>query len=512
MTLPLLLLALQSAPTSGLPPDPRLDAPLAIEARIEPLPELLDKLGRKLGIELTLQRRMDGLKATVFTGERPARLTLGALASVFDGVWTPTKEGYRLEESVPAANRLAAYRDAEREANRLAMEWEIEHSMMLSELKDHLPPSAREALWRGEDVVVPLEGYHAPLPPPEPDGGQRHPHTHGFLRYDPETGGMRYLFTDGGGISAGYASGDTSPVPERANLYRASFRTALNAWETDLERKDVPEFALPLETVPLPPLPWPMDSYGHPAKTTSDVLLLLHRQSGVPIVAEAFRTDYFPPYVLFPGPTLGAALRGWNWRKLVRIEGGTLLFRPWEYWQTRLTEPLEAALRTFEATPGADLESVAHLYASLTPSAARALESRVLRHRLDAYRGSALALRAWGLLSPAARKAALAGAILRFVTLSPAARQAVEAAARGLPFDRWTPKADLAFYERTPGTKESDDWIIRAETKGVVYTSPVYRDAEGGKHEFPDLPGVRLIFGPEGKERANAVVPVRTTP
>lgn len=75
-----LLLTFQS-PTYGLPADPALDRPLAIEARIEPLPELLSRVGKSLGTPLTVERRMEGLKATVFTPARPARLPLATLSA-----------------------------------------------------------------------------------------------------------------------------------------------------------------------------------------------------------------------------------------------------------------------------------------------------------------------------------------------------------------------------------------------------------------------------------------------
>ncbi len=101
------------APADTLPSDPKLDAKIPLEARIEPLPDALAALGRAAGVPLSVDPKMRALKTTILTGPRPLRRTLADLAAVFDAEWTPVPPdrggGYRLAMTVPARNRLDAY-------------------------------------------------------------------------------------------------------------------------------------------------------------------------------------------------------------------------------------------------------------------------------------------------------------------------------------------------------------------------------------------------------------------
>jgi hypothetical protein len=92
----------------ALEADRRLGAPVSPELRDRPLEEVLRSLNGRLKVRLTATREMADEKATLLLAEHPAGDLLTTLAKHFDGLWRPTREGYRLERTPSETRRTVA--------------------------------------------------------------------------------------------------------------------------------------------------------------------------------------------------------------------------------------------------------------------------------------------------------------------------------------------------------------------------------------------------------------------
>lgn len=474
----LLALALSfQMPASGLPPNAALDRPLAVEARIEPLPDLLARIGKDLGVPLTVERRMEGLKATVFTKDRPARVTLAGLASVFEAEWVPVKEGgYRLAEVIPARGRRELYLKREEDLRRARAEATLTRRVEIPEFvptgdaeKDEegresieyetrqvpterlivaaykgLTPAERERFWRGElvHVIGRSEGQPEERIRTKGENGMGDslsitPHPAGtnltLIRYAPGSVGLQTMVFSPDGSNS-LRSGGGLPGPDDPALADHPFRRAQTEWATDLSISKAPEWELPLKPVPTVPLRWAKD-----AITSSDVLEEVYRRSGVPIVAEANRrvigllngeggTTW--------GTTLGKELQlGILGRDAFRLEAGTLLSRPSGFWQSRLIEPPEAVLAPFERETAPSLDTLATMCARLSPATLaqlfRVFPNIATIHDPDPKRARDLfsrpkwSLWLWGRLAPTLRTRLARGEVIPLAALPAEARDAV---------------------------------------------------------------------------------------
>lgn len=438
--------------------DPRLDRPLAIEARIEPLPDMLARMGREAGIPLTVERRARGWKATVFTPARPLRLTLAGLASVFDAEWTPTKDGgYQLGETVPARGRRGLYLEREEEIRRLGAESRLirvapvpEFVPTGDEAKDGplrrmsettarrqpierqivaafagLSPADRERFWRGEllHVVGTTEGQPEERKP-QGNGTLITPHPAG-----PNLTLMSYRSGNVGLRVAAFAPNmrsqtlwGTSIPADEPSLADHPFRRAQREWATD-PASSAPEWTLPLKTMPVEP-----DRWAKGRRTSDDVLGEIARRSGVPVVAEANRR-LLDTRLPLRGATLGEAVRSGSLGEgAVRLESGTLLYRPAGFWQARLVEPPETSFRAIERETNPSLDSLAAFYADLLPPTLTETRGIVSVRDLSGDEDAKAALRLWGRLSTPLRTRLEGGEAIPLASLPGEARGAVEEA------------------------------------------------------------------------------------
>ncbi len=456
------LLLLTQAPTYGLPADPILDRPLAIEARIEPLPELLTRISKELGVPLSVERRMEGLKATVFTPTRSVRLTLAGLASVFDAEWTRVERGgYRLAETVPARNRREAYLELEDADRRARVKTFLQGGGLgalrarsgdsktsgqaaadsgfagaeagVRSLYQSLAPLDREKFWQGEPmhyigefqgeppedrVVESGRGFTA-VHLPAPAG-----RTLLLVRTRRDEGGVRFVT-----FSPKWSAGSWQALPPSkvaSDFPRSVFRKAQDAWGTNPRTSSAPELQRALTEFETVKPPWARSRW-----TDTDVLETLHRASGIPVVAEAFRRWRTTPTFPTKG-TLRDALRRANFGDAVRCENGSLLHRPWGFWSQRLIEPPEAAfvpLETASATPPeALLDAAAETYAALPRESLNELWRSAARRDLGELEDGRWALRLWGRLSPKEREMALTSGGLALAAVGAEARTALSEA------------------------------------------------------------------------------------
>ncbi len=444
----------------GLPPDLLLDHPLAVEARIEPLPELLARMAKSLGTTLTVERRMEGLKATIFTPARPTRLTLAGLASVFEAEWTPLKSGgYRLSETVPARNRREAYlkleatifreilekkliepfqlrrrgptgdsaRDAEVE--RMELERVQQHTPYHERLRAiyrRLPTRERDRLWDGEMLhfVSWSEGRPDERAPVGGEGTLVREYPPGpailLLRYEPGVG-VRVVSAQPSGIS--HWSIGQPPLQNDEVLNASTYRKEVEAWATDPGSSTAPELERPLEPGEPRRSNWARGMFS-----PTDVLEDLFRRSGVPVIAEATRRQSGSRAVA-RGRTLREALiaklgvGGWN-----RVEGGVFLYRPRHFWSMGISEPPESALRLYESTPERTFEGTADMYARLPWSSIRDLRLHVLRHDVNAASEGVFTFRLWGRLSTRIQNALLHGEAVSLSQVPPEVHPAVREA------------------------------------------------------------------------------------
>ena len=541
----------------SLPSDARLDRHLAIEARIEPLPDLLATMSRACGATLTVERKMMGLKATVLVAARPVRRTMGDLASVFDADWTPVEGGYRLEMSVPKRNLLERYLDAERKAQREATErkWRsaaaiakndwasipglLQASMTaLSGFTTNQDPGFAEAHARYEaldavsrngsnfllgrmlmgfsdrDWTALWEGraYYASSIakggiPKLPDDSvaivapmnHREPGTpltpvRAFFRYDLDLGSAGYAVNyDGGSMLARPGTGWGG---EDESLYKHPFRRAQDAWATPRAESKAPELDRPLKRVDRTPSPW-----EGPWANDSDTLEVLHRQSGLDIVAEASRRASHRAPGPFAEATVREALENWSFAGDTRVEGGALLYRPFAFWNRRPTEPPEAAMRRWEARPDRGIDAMAELVAALTPVQARLLASMSSRKRLDRLDSGIPGLRVWAALSTEQRRRLLAGEGVPLAGLNAPAREAALAAMLEGVFGGGSLSGRMLTLFDGPWDPTSlGDLAIWATTKGVE-TGSMWTDAPSGTADeslfkLGPVPGIALELGP----------------
>lgn len=571
MIVSLFLLAASQGNASALPSDARLDRAVAMESRIEPLPELLATLGKGTGATLTVERKMMPLKATVLVAARPVRRTMEELASVFDAQWVLVEGGYRLEMSIPKRNLLERYIEAERKDHFAGTEalWRERaayaevpwpqiatardesmsavgrftssndpgfaaasarfqaldamarggHYYLIGRLLGTLTKRDWTELWQGRAfyassvakagaVALPPDSMDIVSPMRSHQAGEKDPPVRVFFRIDPDAGDAQWVaMWDGGATSGKGSNGERD-----SDLSNHPFRKALDAWATDAETGKAPELDRPLKPVDAVPSPW-----QSPWANESDTLAEFHRQSGLDIVAEASRRASRRAPGPLTEPTVRAALAEWSIRGTARLENGTMLYRPYQYWSRRSAEPPEAALRSWEARPDAGLDALADLAAALTPAQAQLIGSMTARKRMERLAPAFSILRVWGKLSAAERARLRAGTPLPLGAMSLPAREAALAAMLNGIFEGASLSSRMLTLFDAPWDLAALGAIslyVRTtypNSKQEVETGSWWLDAPSGTDEkiskLSPGPGIQLEFGPAPGEGLSFTVP-----
>lgn len=550
-------------PADVLDSEPKLAAPLAIERKIEPLPDLLREIGRATGVTLTVGPDLKALKATVLTAARPTRDTLRALAVTFESEWERTKAGelrltptsetvnqreafvralarmrrtkseralnhWALAATIPWGDRTTELRAAERRVaekldastteQKRAEDWlealkatDTAWNWAFGKVWGGLSAEARTAFWNGGMVrgSTQARGGVARLPIEMEDATRgRQPEDLAkplrvFLRYEPRSGDLETYFDSlmGSGTGRGVSPDD----PEALKTH--PFLVAQRAWvRTD-------SGSVLRDPGPVTRPDW-FGSFG----SDSDALAILHRQSGVPIVAEAFR--YPRPHGLgaFGQPTLGAALQAGGFG-YVRVENGTVHVRPEEFWNRRMVEPPEGPLRALESEPEPTMDRYAECAAAISGPVFSFTPQGPTLSRVDPmplWRATP-GLRVWGLLEAGQRTAAWAGTPVPFATMRRRAQQAAWAAiVDGLFAGAGASDALLARFDGPFDLESAGDLALFVDREGKTsFTFQMWTPADPRGERGKILstgPLTKLIFGAAANDGVEYLVRSRGMP
>lgn len=105
----------QTPPVADLSQDARLQKPITVWLRIEPLPDALKAIQKQVGVPLVCPDRFRNEKVAIFVENRPAHEVLTIIAKLFRLRWETYEDGYRVE-------RPSEETALEEEATRLAQE------------------------------------------------------------------------------------------------------------------------------------------------------------------------------------------------------------------------------------------------------------------------------------------------------------------------------------------------------------------------------------------------------
>ncbi len=105
----------QTPPVADLSQDARLQKPITVWLRIEPLPDALKAIQKQVGVPLVCPDRFQNEKVAIFVENRPAHEVLTIIAKLFRLRWETYEDGYRVE-------RPSEETALEEEATRLAQE------------------------------------------------------------------------------------------------------------------------------------------------------------------------------------------------------------------------------------------------------------------------------------------------------------------------------------------------------------------------------------------------------
>ena len=434
----------------------RGDARLAVRASLERPRVTYAEFGawvqNRTGVPVSVAAAIRGRKATVLVADRPVAETMARFAEAFFLEWERTKTGLTLRLDPKVAAEEAA---ANEEAARLRMAAygrAVEAAMALSALTPeeiegrteaansryaHDPAAlAAGAVLRGlspamrESVMAGARAFASNRPGPgmatldrrwglelaqrfddmgPAMGGtseaKRKPANGVFaaIQGDPAHGRLRVTVSptsaDGETLmTMNITLGDDAlPAPD------GPLDARLRAWA----KPDGPSLAVRLRRDPEP-----VATHASARRTLADLLLSLHRRSGLPIVADGFREAAWGG----SGAPDGTDARAWlqafaggpgTPRYAVRATDGWLTMRRARYWERLATEPLEAAVRALErAEP--TLDALGAFAGTVTPAQELSLgaDELVMDVPNEAVEDRLPFLRLWAALSAAERRRA----------------------------------------------------------------------------------------------------------
>lgn len=147
----------QTPPVADLSQDARLQKPVTVWLRIEPLPDALKAIQKQVGVPLVCPDRFRNEKVAIFVENRPAHEVLTMIAKLFRLRWETYEDGYRVERP---SGEIAL----EEEAARLAKEAKhkgVETYINIARRVLAMTPEQREKR---------LEALRATLKPGQTDG------------------------------------------------------------------------------------------------------------------------------------------------------------------------------------------------------------------------------------------------------------------------------------------------------------------------------------------------------
>lgn len=491
--LPFAVASLSYAQTTGYRDDPRLKAPVSLDRNIVSTQEALSDLSQQTKVELLCAQGIADHKLTAFIKDKPAVEVMDRLAELTLGEWRSEAGRYRLfipnkaqaeEKEAVDAERAATRANAEaqvRDWMRLAKVSLEEHKDRLGVVKDEVarfkgatdPASKKkydalvreqalldtivrepfkyyagqlfnqlsrgdwEQFWNGRPLLGATSGAKGfrQLPPQAIDPEYTVGDANGYLlaSYDDQTGvvnlshssfraskGQRGMFSNSRGSTQRSSDGYTG-------FDRTALSKSLEEWRTPFENPAAKD----LLSKPVKPGAAPESPYFGKMFTTADHLEWLARQSGVQVLADAFRTRY-PTAGFAKGDAVGAWLKSMLGEQagFVRLEGDWVLYKPYRYWTLRTTEISERVLQTIERTAAQrplEIQDFASFVAQLTPGQIESFDPapkfavRFVPHAISEA-GSALSF--WAQLPAASQQSLLRGKTLSVGEMSAQLRDA----------------------------------------------------------------------------------------
>lgn len=453
----------------------RLQKPITAHLKLVSLPAALKELSKESGVPLESANSMAKLKVTVLVKEVSAGLTLARLADLFHAEWKASGDGYRISVPNEWTSREASYvtledkerrKDAEATIRGLMDGASIPYASIADEIQsgrakgEHLQNLKRsqsagqyllgsmfnrlssaewKEFWQGRTMRM---ADFLPDAPPKSNGdpkarqqgvrtgiimrddpppGQKPTETKPAgtkvrvsATFDPITGRLR-TNEDAGASVVRMDALITKPFPD-GDLAKTPFGREVLAWmriEDDNEA-----LKASLSGVP------PAGEYFRDQSSMADLLAWLHDKTGVPVVADAFRT---PMRSMSAAPNIATWLRNLvsSNGAFVRTTNGFVMVRHGAFWRLREWEIPEERFAAIEKSKTPTLDAYADFAGSLSLTQAAPFRFNAVLTRFDPtpLRNAMTPLRFYSTLSAAERKAAISGSRLPFARLSGASRE-----------------------------------------------------------------------------------------
>lgn len=477
------------------PSDERLAKPVTVKVKMGSLTEALKTLGAAGGVTLEPASSISGFKATILVKDQPLNVVMARLADVFHGEWIASGSGFRFAVPNEWLSRIASYRDIEDRERRRAAEAQIQtlvagashpfgqdkaatdaEAYVIGTMFRSMSGAQLQSFWNGQTFR-----YSMPLPNNAPlaeqsggDQPQRGRNRSPRMRqvnvsaiYDPVTGQLdfgeagrgRKLTRNGPLINHPTPTGPLADTP---------FGKEVLAWP----KFDPSDEALAKSTGGN----FPGGSYFEKSASIADQLAWIHEQTGIPIVADAFRIRANPKVT---GGNAGALLRsiGTLNGASLRTENGFVMLRHGGFWRLRTFEVPEETYAKLESKTTPALDDYADFAARLTPIQRVPFQipiTALLKVDPEPLRVGMPALRFYGSLGAGQRRRALTGSAIA-ASEFPASSQALFWEALQDPY------SGQSMGRGATGDPNRFGFLL---SKGVVET-----------HPGAAAPGYRFLFG-----------------
>lgn len=471
--LPLLLSVLQSD-------DPRLDVKATLLQPRVTYAEFGQWVQKSTGVAVLVSPAIRDRKMTVLVEDRPVKETMDKVSEALFIEWEKTKDGYTMRIPTKILSEEQGMRDLAASVQRDVMRKKLEEFVALSHksvdqmkieeegvrneaialAKDTSPgaadrraeltdraallsnliyggymrgmamivaqftPGQRDAVFRGQTLYAanPPQSGVAPIPKAaiaqmrENMGMLSEDKPMLFaINYKPEQEKIELSY--GCPQPTGASGGGTSIHGDDSAAYRLALANApLGKRLAEWTKTDPAILATKLP----PAKPAAKERHQTTYKTLADLLVDLHRRSGLPIVADGFRQAVvgkmlpdgadFAAWLRSLGPWSDGRFRGY--RPLVRGQGGWLMMRHPQYWRQVVREVPEEPIRKLEAASAkptwATLDDFAAFASAVTPAQAPWLgqEDLVMEAPNAAVEGKVNALKLWAMMPSVVRKQA----------------------------------------------------------------------------------------------------------
>jgi hypothetical protein len=388
---------------TDLAKDERLAKPVTVQVKLATLPEAMSALGKASGVTMEAPVSLKDYKVTVLVKDQPTHQVMSAIASTLDLQWEADGTTYRIVSNADVASALRKYLDQEDRLRRQDVEAKVKEMAavanvpyaqakaknaqltperyLLGQAFLNLGTNGLNAFWTGRTVrnAAPLqEGGASEVttqggpPPPVPgpaneeqerqrrrrDGDNRRAFRmiRVSAQYDPIQNRLQTSFEPGretGGLGIWTA-------PQGA-LAESVYGKRILAWPARDDKAEI--LQKPFTAVKAISDDW----YGK-RLSAADALEALHKASGVPIVADAFRFAANEGAGSTPAAWLTAF--GQANGAYVRTENGFAMVRHGGFWRLRVLDVPERIARPLETAKAPGLEDYAKFAGALTDTQA----------------------------------------------------------------------------------------------------------------------------------------------